>query len=492
MICALSGEAPEEPVVSIKSGHVFEKRVIVKYLEANNNKDPFSEDSLSLNDLIPLKVNKVVKPRPITATSIPSLLQIFQNEWDALMLETYSLKEQLENVRQELSHALYQHDAACRVIARLIKERDEARNALINYRANAPAPSQGAEDGMEVEAAQAGLSESIKAKMNAKSQELSKDRKKRTPPEDLATMDEIKDYQAISTHNVHKASPPGVTCLDIHPLNEEMVVTGGADTEAILFNRVDGKVVSHLTGHSKAITDVLFHPAQDFIFTTSKDKTAKVWRPSEQGHRAAHTVTAHENEVVGCTLHATGDYWVTGSLDGTWAFHDLETSNSLVRVNAGSGISCVNFHPDGLILGAGTVNSDIKIWDTKSLKNVATFEGHIGKVVDLSFSENGYYLATAAQNTVKLWDLRKLKNFHSLDLPEGVQINAVSWDYSGTYLAVAADDIRVFSGKALNHIATYNKHTKAVTDVKWGSSAKFLASTSMDRSLKFWGIKDKK
>jgi len=101
-------------------------------------------------------------------------------------------------------------------------------------------------------------------------------------------------------------------------------------------------------------------------------------------------------------------------------------------------------------------------------------------------------LATAAQNTVKLWDLRKLKNFHSLDLPEGVQINAVSWDYTGTYLAVAADDIRVFSGKALNHIATYNKHTKAVTDVKWGSSAKFLASTSMDRSLKFWGIKDKK
>ena len=57
----------------------------------------------------------------------------------------------------------------------------------------------------------------------------------------------------------------------------------------------------------------------------------------------------------------------------------------------------------------------------------------------------GYYLATAADDCcVKLWDLRKLKNFKTLQLDDGYEVRDLSFDSSGSYLAVAGSDVRVY------------------------------------------------
>lgn len=150
MLCAISGETPEEPVVSKKSGAVYEKRLIVKYVE-EHGKEPGTEDELDLEDLLDIVSKRTVRPRPATLTSIPALLSTFQNEWDALALEAYNLQEQLARTREELATALYQHDAAVRVIARVTRERDEARDSLSRVSVSAsaaPAPEAGAGDAM--------------------------------------------------------------------------------------------------------------------------------------------------------------------------------------------------------------------------------------------------------------------------------------------------------------------------------------------------------
>ena len=155
-------------------------------LPQETGRDPVTSEALSEDDLLELTTSQVVKPRPTPATSIPGLLSLFQNvgllgwapgaegggsrlgsargprgphgrqgtreagalaftprparpaprsprclqEWDSTMLEVHQLRQSLNTVRQELSHALYQHDAACRVIARLMRERDGYRQQL--------------------------------------------------------------------------------------------------------------------------------------------------------------------------------------------------------------------------------------------------------------------------------------------------------------------------------------------------------------------------
>jgi len=52
--CAISGEPPLEPVVSAKSGKVYERRLIVKYITENGT-DPITGEKLEESDLIAIK-----------------------------------------------------------------------------------------------------------------------------------------------------------------------------------------------------------------------------------------------------------------------------------------------------------------------------------------------------------------------------------------------------------------------------------------------------
>ncbi len=79
-----------------------------------------------------MKGPNAAAPRLPTHSSIPALLTALQNEWDALTLETFALKQQYNSTRQELSYSLYAQDAASRVVARLMRERDAARESVFS------------------------------------------------------------------------------------------------------------------------------------------------------------------------------------------------------------------------------------------------------------------------------------------------------------------------------------------------------------------------
>ncbi|CAN6892974.1 unnamed protein product [Brassica oleracea] len=481
---------------------------------------------MTLPDSLLGTVLQIVKPKPLHTATIPGLLGAFQSfrgfEWDGLMLTIFSLEQQLHTARQELSHALYQHDAACRVISRLKKERDEARQLLSEAERQLPAAPEvapanatlsngkraadGAEQGPDAKKMRLGISTEVITELTDCNASLSQQRKKRQIPPTLASIDDLEKFTQLSSHPLHKTSKPGIFSVDILH-SKDVIATGGIDTTAVLFDRPSGQILSTLTGHSKKVTSIKFVGDTDLVLTASSDKTVCIWGSSEDGNYACIlTLKDHSAEVRAVTVHATNKYFVSASLDSTWCFYDMSSGLRLAQVADDSekvDYTAAAFHPDGLILGTGTAQSIVKIWDVKSQANVAKFGGHTGEITSVSFSENGYFLATSALDGVRLWDLRKLKNFRTFEFPDA---NSVEFDHSGSYLGIAASDIRtldrtndntyafqrfrVFQTASVkaewNPVKTLPvlSGTGKATCVKFGPDPKYVAVGSMDRNLR--------
>jgi pre-mRNA-processing factor 19 len=318
-------------------GNVYEKRLIEAYIE-ENHKDPVNGEELDITDLIDLKSSRIVAPRPPTLTSIPSLLSTFQNEWDALALESFNLRQQLQQTRQELATALYQHDAAVRVIARLTRERDEARDALSKVTIGAGGASNG--DAMQIDSQ--GLPEDLAAKVDATQEKyeinihfketrmlivdrLSKSRRKRPVPKEWADAELIEKF-GVATSS--KALHPGAKSLAVDEAGQ-LVVFGGDDGVAGIFSIPENKAVESFKAGS-AVTDAAWYGSQPVVSTASG--AVKVFGDSET------TFTSHAGSANGLTLHPSGDILASVGVDKSFVFYDLQGGKPVTQVYTDSGM----------------------------------------------------------------------------------------------------------------------------------------------------------
>jgi pre-mRNA-processing factor 19 len=74
------------------------------------------------------------------------------------------------------------------------------------------------------------------------------------------------------------------------------------------------------------------------------DTTIRLWHVASA--RPLQTIRAHEGAITGLSLHATGDYVLSSSMDQYWAFSDFRTGTVLAKVvSVYTEIDCVQF-PD--------------------------------------------------------------------------------------------------------------------------------------------------
>ncbi|KAK0704414.1 WD40-repeat-containing domain protein [Lasiosphaeris hirsuta] len=471
----ISGEIPEEPVVSRKTGTVFEKRLILKYIE-ENGKEPGTDEELHPEDLLDVKTSRVVRPRPPNFTSLPSLLKAFQNEWDALVLETYNTKEQLSRTREELATALYQHDAAVRVIARLTSERDEAREALSKVTVTQTGGD--ASDAMAID--NESLPADLVEHVDQLHSQLTKGRKKRPVPRGWATLDDVAALQqtAVADLTVTQA-----TSLD---LQSDFAAIGGLDGKVDIYSTQANKVERSLD-IGEPVTATIWTDTK-VILATSKGSV----RVFDSGSETA-TFKAHAGAVTGLALHPGERILASVGADKSFVFYDIESLKQVSRVYTDAALTACAFHPDGHLFAAGTQSGDIKVFQTGSGEEAASF--HLGPPIQaLVFSENGFWFAATGkgQSTVTIFDLRKEGAAAQVKEIETGDAQSLAWDYTGQFLATA--------GSTGVTVQQYLKSSKAWSEplrtsvpgvaLRWGGDAKSLVTVNKEGVVSVLGLED--
>lgn len=508
--------------MSKKSGHIYERRLIEQYIE-EHGVDPVTKESLTTDDLLALQSGtcfaltaapRTAFPRPPTHSSVPSLLSALQNEYDAMVFETLELRKQYDAVRQDLAHALYTNDASMRVIARLMKERDDAREALASVHASLGGASVSGDVDMAHEEAPASMAHAtlpndVAAAIDATAAHESSERRARikrgapAPYPTPATASELHEVQAIS--GLHSASSPGIQALDVSA-NGALLLTGGLDKTVLVLERATEKVLATLQGHTQAVTAVAFSgrsnavagpessecPMPTYAVSASADKTARVWRHTGETYELLHVLEGASAEITGVDVHPTHAFVGVASSDDSWALYALDSGACLLQVpppvhasddGAGFAYTSFAFHPDGQLAATGTADGAIRVWDVKLGRQSALFTGHAGAVHTMHFSPNGYLLAVASRNDahVKIWDLRKLAVARTVDAVAGIE--QVRFDPTAQLLAVVGADVRVMGGKAFTPCFVSEPCSLPATSVQWSPVDGALLVAGMDRAV---------
>ncbi|QRG37031.1 hypothetical protein FDK38_001401 [Candidozyma auris] len=418
MLCSLSGEEAQEPVVSPRSGCIFEKRLIASYI-STTGKDPITEDALAVEELVEVKNKEpvIVPPKPPAFNSIPTMLAAFQNEWDALALESFTLRKQLHDTKQQLSAALYQYDAAVRVAARALKERDEARNALVEL---SKSFGQGSMDvDTEVKEVENGKSDSVAGENGEQKKENSNESGKLPPS--VAQEIESAQQHLFKLHKSQKLTVPFSEKVsfksEIEPhkmKNPKNSIALSSTGEIAIFD--EAKVLqlpSKSTVKTSNATGVAYSVDGEKIVVAQKTKIQFYSVDGKNDGSFRHSHKYISNVIAHPTAHiiicVTEDRWII--IDGEKEVFDSG--------DVGFKIAASALHVDGRLLALASDEGEVVIVDTISNDKVASIRTKYTSFVKLQFALNGYWLLAGTYNEDKgatqVFDLRKNSLLHEIE-----------------------------------------------------------------------------
>ncbi|AQZ14388.1 PRP19 (YLL036C) [Zygosaccharomyces parabailii] len=465
MFCAISGKPPKSPVLSPSSKCIFEKELIEQYIKETGS-DPINNAPLSADQLIVISqtpqqfalANAVNSSTLNSNYSIPNLLSTLQNEWDAIMLENFRLRKQLDSFTKQLSTALYERDAAKIVAANALKEREEVVQELNQLTLQI---------GAEEEGSLSGLPEYIIQRLQEESKEY------------VDATRKVKDTFQIP--EAHKLKMKDIFDASHSPIPQKVTQLQGEIMKELVFTVENSQKVCICLGGS--ITQVELDVDGELDFATATPNQEYILFSTSNGQVGTFHVQHRQTSYVDCSTesiifmraheHILKDYFLWTDKRGKIGYSSLDCSKTfLVAEGDEEEYLKADLHKDGLLLALGGADN-IKVYNLSQFQEPPTvwqagkdIKGDI-PITGINFGSNGYWMIVSTTNNVMAFDLRKSVGTLALEpLMIDTQLQAWDMDLSGKNLAVCEANTLQFYGFIKSSKSWVLKEKEALASLK--------------------------
>ncbi len=213
---------------------------------------------------------------------------------------------------------------------------------------------------------------------------------------------------------------------------------------------------------------------------------------SATSNDTVNTLRLHTNAVWSVAFSPDGKILASGSDDTNSKLWDVSSGKEIQNlIGHNQGVYGVAFSPDGNSLATGGFDKIIKLWDVSSGQEIRTLTGHTSIVSSVAFSPDGSTLASSCyDNTIKLWDVSSGQEIRTL-IGHTSKVYSVAFSPDGKILASGSNDrnIKLWNPKTGQEIRTLTGHTDLVRSVAFSPDGSLLASGGYNSTIKLWNPK---
>ncbi|HEY8142870.1 MAG TPA: protein kinase [Kofleriaceae bacterium] len=268
------------------------------------------------------------------------------------------------------------------------------------------------------------------------------------------------------------------------------VVTCGFDNQARLWDAATGALAGQMP-HESAVLRAAFSPDGRVVATGTQTGDVYLWSSSDQ-RVLRHIEVAGDLQAL--EFSPDGRQLLTATAQDEVALWDPTDGRRIALlvqrapIAQGSIGSPAAFSPDGSQVAAGGVQGGpVRVWDSRSGKQIASLTGHTERITSVRFSPDGRRLLTASyDDTAALWRLDSSAREHLFRHRD--DINAAAFSPDGKRITTASKDHTavVWDAASGEPLFQLTGHASGVTHAAFSPDGRQIATTSADATIQLW------